>query len=150
MEYIEKFTKKICEKYPDAEITKILAENADCGYYELCQSFLDIALNAQKFKAEDGTLQGVFQYSDIDIAKAKAIDFIKNNNVTDLDSFFKILDYAYPQSVSTNDKRPKTAFIREENCKYVGYFGTLYTLTHISSSVYQKIANELIEEITAI
>lgn len=147
MEQLNNFIKKISEKYPDAEITKILSENPDCGYYELCQSYLDIALNAPKFMKENGALAGSFQYSDIDIAKEITIDFINRNHVQDLHSFFDILNYAYPNSVSKDDKRQRVAYVKNDKCSYIGYAGTLYTFTQISPEVYQKIVKELIEEI---
>ncbi len=147
MEQLNNFINKISENYPDAEITKILSENPDCGYYELCRSYLDIALNAPKFTMENGTLAGSFQHSDINSAKKKTIDFINQNNIQDLCSFFDILNYAYPNSISNDDKRQRVAYVKEDKCNYIGYVGTLYTFTQISGEVYQKIVKELIDEI---
>lgn len=64
---------------PDTEIAKLLQENDDCGYYEVCQSFVDVALNAPFVKNETGALLGVFQHADIAIAKDKAVAYNRGN-----------------------------------------------------------------------
>lgn len=67
----EQFIKQIIRDNPNTETAALLTTNKDCGYYELCQKFLDVALNAPKVRTEDGALAGVFQHVDIEIAKKR-------------------------------------------------------------------------------
>ena len=144
MKYKAAFYSKVIREHPKTETAMFVKEHPDCEYYELCQSFLDIALNAPIIKNEDGSLAGVFQHSDIDIAKQNAVSFITNHNIHDVDDFFVVLDSLYPFSALPDDKRQKSAIVRED-CGYFGYIGTWYSFTHISDNVYQGIVNEIKE-----
>lgn len=135
----------VISRYPNSEIASILSIKSDCGYYELCQSFLDVALNAPKVTTENGELAGVFQHTDINIAKNKAHSFLQSNNIKNLKEFFEILKDVYPLSESLDDTRQKTAVIRNYNRDYVGYAGTLYVFTKISDDIYDKIVEDIVE-----
>ena len=143
MKYKKQFYSRVIKDNPNTEIAKLLQENEDCGYYELCQSFLDVALNAPIIKNENGSLSGVFQHTDIAIAKEKAVAFIKNNGIKEIDSFFEILDREYPFSTAPNDTRRKSGMVKEEGAGYTGYMGTLYFFTHISDNVYSDMIAEI-------
>lgn len=150
MKYKNQFITRVIKDNPDTEIAKLLQINDDCGFYEVCQSFLDAALNAPHIKNEDGSLAGVFQHTDIAIAKETAVAFIKNNNIKDIDEFFKLLDNEYPHSAAPDDTRCKSAMVQEKGSGLMGYMGTLYFFTHISDNVYSdmvtEIKKQLIEE----
>lgn len=141
---LEALVNQVISKYPDSEITGILSKNKDCGYYELCQSFLDISLNAPKFRTEDGKVAGSFQYEDIENAKNKTLDFLRSNNIEDTATFFEILENVYPLSGSSNDSRPKTAYIPENENRRFGYAGNFYDFTKISDDVYSKIIEDIV------
>lgn len=143
MKYKKHFYSRVIKDYPGTEIAKLLQENADSGYYEVCQSFVDVALNAPIIKNDDGSLSGVFQYSDITIAKEKAVTFIKNNGITEINNFFEILDREYPFSTAPNDTRRKSGMVKEEGTGYNGYMGTLYFFSHISDNVYANMVAEI-------
>lgn len=144
MKYKAAFYSKVIREHPETETASLIKEKLDCEYYELCQSFLDVALNAPIIKNADGSLAGIFQHSDIDIAKRKAVSFITAHNIQNIDEFFAILDAQYPFSALPDDKRQKSALVRE-NCNNFGYIGTWYSFTHISDDVYHGIANEIKE-----
>ena len=144
MKYKTAFYSKVIREHPKTETASLIKEKPDCEYYELCQSFLDVALNAPIIKNADGSLAGIFQHSDIDIAKRKAVSFITAHNIQNIDEFFAILDAQYPFSALPDDKRQKSALVRE-NCNNFGYIGTWYSFTHISDDVYHGIANEIKE-----
>jgi len=150
MKHKKQFYSRVIKDNPNAEISKLLQENVDCGYYELCQSFADVALNAPFIKNDDGSLAGVFQHSDIDIAKEKAVQLIKNNAITDIDNFFKVLEHEYPFSVAPDDTRRKCGMVQEKETGLMGYMGTLYFFDYISDNVYSdmvtEIKKQLIEE----
>ena len=133
----------IIHDYPKSETAVIVSTDPDCGYFELCQSFLDIALNAQKIKNQEGGLSGVFQYSDINIAKQKAREFLSAHQIEDVDAFFALLEQQYPLTVSPDEKRQKAGLFHEENCNYVGYAGTFYDFTRISDDVFKKTVEDI-------
>ena len=140
-----RFNERVIKEHPDSLIATILDENKNCDYYELCQSFLDISLNAIPFQDERGNIKASFQRTDIEIAKQKAIAFIKNNSIADLDQFFECLEDDYPYSSCSDDTRPKTSFIKEKNCNYKGYIGTILNLTRIDEQIFRKIILEIKE-----
>lgn len=143
MKHKNQFYSRVIKDNPDTEIAKLLQENDDCGYYELCQSFVDVALNAPIIQNDGGSLSGVFQHSDIDIAKEKAVVFIRDNNITDIDRFFEILDREYPFSAAPDDTRRKSGMVQEQGTGYNGYIGTLYFFTHISNNVYSDMVADI-------
>jgi len=144
----QQFYHRIIEKYPDSEIALLIQKDELCGFFDVCQKFLDIALNAPKVKTDDGKLGGVFQYSDIDIAKATTIDFIKKFDIKNIDSIFTIIESEYPKSGEANDKRQKSGLLRGKNVEgFAGYAGTLYFFTRISDDVFQKIVRDIKKEI---
>ena len=143
----EQFINQIIQNNPNTETARLLTNNHNCGYYELCQKFLDVALNAPKVRTDEGSIAGVFQYDDIEIAKKEAILFLNNNTIEDLNNFFIILEHAYPLSASPDDKRQKTAFIKESDDRYLGYFGTFYSFTSISDDIYAKIIADIKSQI---
>lgn len=148
MKHKKEFYSRIIIDNPKSEIASILKENPDCGYYELCQCFLDIALNATIIQKEDKTLSGIFQHTDINVAKKKTIEFLKSVHIADVDAFFSILAQHYPFSASPNDNRRKCGMVQESENSYVGYIGTLYLFTQISDDIYSKIVKEIKEELT--
>ena len=143
MKHKNQFYSRVIKDNPDTQIAKLLQENDDCGYYELCQSFVDVALNAPIIQNDDGSLSGVFQHSDIDIAKEKDVAFIRDNNITDIDRFFEILDREYPFSAAPDDTRRKSGMVQEQGTGYNGYIGTLYFFTHISDNVYSDMVADI-------
>ena len=143
MKHKKHFYFRVIRDNPNTEVARLLQENEDCDYYELCQSFLDVALNAPIVKNEAGALLGIFQHTDIAIAKEKAVAFIKNNGIKEIDSFFEILDREYPFSAAPNDTRRKSGVVKEEGTGYNGYMGTMYFFTHISDNVYSDMVAEI-------
>ena len=147
MDQIKRFYSKVVKEHPNTETANLLIENPDCGFFELCQSFLYIALNAPIIQNDDGSLSGVFQFADIDTAKAKAIKFIKENGITNFEEFFLILERHYPFSASPNDTRQKSGIVREKNPDVNGYAGTLYFFTNISDNVYTKMVKSIKDDL---
>ena len=143
MRYKKQFYSRVIKDNPNTEIAKLLQDNDDCGYYEVCQSFVDAALNAPIIQNDDGSLSGVFQYSDMTIAKEKAVAFIRDNSISDIDSFFEILNREYPFSAAPDDTRRKSGMVKEQGTGYTGYTGTLYFFTHISDNVYSDMVADI-------
>ena len=143
MRYKKQFYSRVIKDNPNTEIAKLLQDNDDCGYYEVCQSFVDAALNAPIIQNDDGSLSGVFQYSDMAKEKKKAVAFIRDNSISDIDSFFEILNREYPFSAVPDDTRRKSGMVKEQGTGYTGYMGTLYFFTHISDNVYSDMVADI-------
>ena len=144
MNFKEHFRKHIIETYSNSEVALVVGNDTENQFQNLCQKFLDVALNAQKVKTEDGKLAGVFQYADIDIAKFSTIEFIHSYKIQDIDMLLKIIESEYSESGDPGDKRQKSGFLREENINgSFGYTGTLYLFTQISDDVFNKIKDEI-------
>ena len=139
----QEFNMYAVNEHPNSEIAAIVTADPDCCYYELCQSFLDIALNAQKYRNQNGELIGVFQFIDINKAKQKAKEFLAAYHIGSIDKFFSVLKQDYPSSVSSDDTRQKAGWVNEGNVKFVGYIGTLYDFTRISDEIYEKVVEEI-------
>ena len=145
---INELYSRISHEHPKSETAEIVAADNDRSYFNLCQRFLDVALNAEKVIDESGKLVSVFQYSDIDTAKQTAIEFLSTHHIKDIDSFFTILEQYYPLSVSPDEQRQKAAIYKEKNEKSVGYAGTFYDFTRISDDIYKKIVDKIKASIT--
>ena len=83
MEKID-FYNQICDNYRESEIVEIISTNPTCGFYELCQCFVDVALNAETFKDKSGVLKRLFKQEDINIVKAASLDFCNKNNIINI------------------------------------------------------------------
>ena len=77
------------------------------------------------------------------IAKEKAVAFIRDNSISDIDSFFEILNREYPFSAAPDDTRRKSGMVKEQGTGYTGYMGTLYFFTHISDNVYSDMVADI-------
>lgn len=122
--------------------------NNDSGFFEVCQKFLDIALNALKIRTKDGDFAGIFQYSDIDIAKGATIEFARKRGIKDIKSLLSIIETVYDDAKYENEKRQTSGFDRNTNISEmpVGYAGTLYFFTRIADDVFDKIKSQIISE----
>ena len=120
---INELYSRISHEHPKSETAEIVAADNDRSYFNLCQRFLDVALNAEKVIDESGKLVGVFQYSDIDTAKQTAIEFLSTHHIKDIDSFFTILEQYYPLSVSPDEQRLNIlTYVPEQVSACFGFF----------------------------
>ena len=140
----KQFYSRIIENYKDTELALLLQKDARCGFYDLCQRFLDIALNAGIIHNEDGSLSGYFYDEDILVAKETTIEFITNNNLKDIDGFFEILNHEYSFAIAADEKRRKSKYVENPHSKRIDVmFGMNYDLTRISKNVYDAIVSDI-------
>ena len=139
----------IIQNYGESELSSILVANHECNFYEVCQGFLNIALNAQIIKEKSGEKKRLFRHIEIIPAEELAASFCREYNITNLDEFFSIIEHEFHESQEESDNRKKACLIREddlkENC--FGYFGTMYVLNEISEEVFVTIVNEIKEKL---
>lgn len=114
----------------------IKQEGAMCGFYELCQRYVDVALNAEKFiDKETHNLMCCNKFSDIEIAAEHTKDFVKKYRIKDHDSLLTMIKQRYVESISQNDKREKSTFVpaKEYPTGSIGLMGQYVILTDIPS-----------------
>lgn len=126
------------------EIYKVIkTDGKNSHFFELCNTFLDIALNSIKFKDENGKICGCFKYEDIDKAKIATKQFVDKYKIKDLDNLFNIIHEYYKKTKNPNDNRASSGFIRNDslNNYSMGLYGTYYDFTNIP--VWDDIVNDI-------
>lgn len=137
------------DSLPD-ELMRILSVNPqESGFFELCQNFEDIALNAPKIRKQ-GTceVQGVFQFTDIDTAKRATKAYIQEHHIIDVHSFLEVVHDMYPHAVLWDDKREKSGLVRPEDYDGTSPFaGVYYDFTRIPEDQWQEIIADVLKYI---
>jgi len=72
-----------------------IIHNINSGFYELCQKYLEIALNAQKIKTDDEKISNSFNYSEMEAVKRITIEFLKKNRINNINSLLRIIKLMY-------------------------------------------------------
>lgn len=143
LDFKNEFYKEVIEAYKGSELATLLENNPCNGFFELCQKYVDIGLNAPTRKNEVGGLEGCFQFSDIAIAKRHTIEFIHRFEIQDIDGFFHALENHYSHAIDPQDQRRRTKTIMSETFTY----GTLYRLSELPHDIFQKIVQEIRSEL---
>ena len=118
-------------------------------FYELCQKYSDIALNADKQRIP-GTcdVQGCFQFADIDIAKQATKDYVLEWKIKDIEVLLALIHEFHSRAVEWDDKRTKGGRVLPENYDYQSmYAGKLFDFTRLPEDIWQGIAKEVQEYI---
>ncbi len=118
-------------------------------FYELCQKYSDIALNAIKQQVP-GTcdVQGCFQFADIEIAKRATKEYVTNWGIKDIDALLSLIHAFHSQAVAWDDKRTTSGIVRPENYDYQSmYAGQYFNFKEIPDDIWAEIAHEVKEYI---
>lgn len=134
-----RFIEDTIREHPNTELSVLLTSQGDCGFYELCQKFVDVGLNSEKHKTEDFEIAAVFDYGDMDVARTATIDFIRKNGITDVISFLEILNIRYPHSSDPSDPRQKTATYMNESYQ----FGKFFSFSQLPDDVFHEITKDI-------
>ena len=126
------------------ELSNIIKnEEQNSNFFELCNTFLDIALNSEKFKDENERISGCFKIEDINKAKIATKQFVDKYKIQDLDNLFKIIHDNYKKTKDPNDSRDTSGMIRNENMNsFIGLYGIYYDFTSI------PIWDDIVKDIT--
>ena len=106
-------------------------------FYELCQKYSDIALNAIKQRIP-GTcdVQGCFQFTEIEAA--------------DIDALLSLIHEFHSYAVAWDDKRTTSGSVLPENYDYQSmYAGKYYNFKELPDDIWEQIAREVKEYICA-
>ena len=121
------------------EIKRIVTEEKyHSGFYELCQKYSDIALNAPKEKDDDnGKIYSCLQLSDIDVAVSATCQYISDNNIKDIIGFISSIKAMYKYAERDNDDRVSTTYIPSSDDGF-GRFGMYYDFMSLPNELWDK------------
>lgn len=131
------------EEIKNMEIFNVIEENY-LDFYDVCEKFADISLNALKYKVA-GTcdVQGCFQFTDIERAKRCAKEFFDNKSLKNVDEYMLAISLMYRLAVDHNDARCLGAIVKSENKDSpIGSLSTYYNFAKIPSNIWQDIEKE--------
>lgn len=128
----------------DNEIaTFVKNEGEASGFYELCATFLDIALDAPKFK-DGATFIGE---KDCEVAVASTVEYINNHNITNVEGLIDLIHEHYSRAVRKGEKRPLSGTVMQYDSKGCGGIGTLYNFSKIPANLWGNIRGYILQEI---
>lgn len=118
-------------------------------FYELCQKYSDIALNAIKQRVP-GTcdVQGCFQFTDIEAAKQATKDYVAEWEIKDIDVLLSLIHDYHSHAVAWDDKRMTSGRVLPENYDYQSmYAGKYFSFKRLPEDIWEQIAHEVKEYI---
>lgn len=143
------FSCHIVENYNGNELAQILVKDPYCNFYELCQKYLDLALNAIPVKSENGEIFRHFQDVDVNLVKTTVLDFFHQHDIRDFEKFFEITKQVYNLSIASNEKR-KTAgsiLVKALYTEEFGSCGEFGAFNVIPDEVFDKLEIEIMQEV---
>lgn len=125
-------------------LKKIIAKE-DSGFFELCKKYADIGINAPKFRENENTLsvQGVFQFKDIDAAKNATVKFVSDKGIKCIEEFLTAINVFYPSAVEWDDKRQTHGVIMEHSM--MGGVGTYINFAELPDDQWEHVKSEVLE-----
>lgn len=124
-------------------------EDNTSKFYELCSAFSNISLNAPKW-ADPKTceVQASFQYIDIDKAKSALKDYIVETGLSDIEGLLGAVGQMHRLAVAWDDPRVKSGVVHPEGFNWQpGFFGKYHNFCELPTDMWQKIRDEILEEI---
>ena len=121
------------------EVVEIIKHQSDSfDFYNLCQKYVDIALNAMVFiDKESSSIGGIYKFDDVNIAAEDTKSFVDKYNISDVDCLLTMIKNRYFESKSRYDTRKRTQMVQPKNTddtyNSVGYFGTLIDKADITA-----------------
>ncbi|NCB75031.1 MAG: hypothetical protein EOM51_09865 [Clostridia bacterium] len=110
------------------EVIKAITDDENCDFYELCQKYVDIALN-QKLVKDETTheLFGYVSHEDIDLAAYFTRLFVRKYQIVGKNELLSMIKERYIDSISPDEIRVQEGVVNEGGTQSlpVGYFGTL-------------------------
>lgn len=139
----ESFYQKIYDlEISSPEISALLKKEPqeDSQFFELCNHYVKIALNAPRYRVE-GTCNvcGVFQEDDIDRAMYATDDYVKQHNIVDFSCLLSVIKKMHEYATTPEDGN-KSALIMAES----GGFGMYYNFAQIPDDIWVDISEKIL------
>lgn len=122
----------------------------DTQFYELCQKYSDISLNAIKQRIP-GTcdVQGCFQFADIESAKHATKNYVVEWEIKDIDTLLSLIHDFHSRAVAWDDKRTTSGRVLPENYNYQSIYGGKYfNFKELPEDTWESIALDVKEYIS--
>jgi len=142
----EQFYNSIKDKSISQELKNIIEEKReDSGFFELCQTYADISLNApKKVNRFSKTVQGCFLDEDVDEAKYATSKFVDQYEIKDIDGLLQSIELMHGLAVEWDDKRIKMETIYSEQNHFTEpRIGMYYDYCRLPSNTWKSIENEI-------
>ena len=109
-------------------------------FYELCKAFMDVALNSEKIRMEDGSIGGKFYSDDILNASILINKYQEKYNIDDNLLKKSLRLYAH-NSIEDDDTRQKMYFDQSSNKQRENShtIGVLYNFTELPIGIVEEI-----------
>ena len=122
------------------EFLKELPDNlANEDFYELCKVLMDLALDSEKIRFEDGKVGARFSPEGMANASKVAKVYMESHNMDEETLIKAIRVHAY-KAVDDNDNRQKAYFDQSQSDSRVS--GVLYIFTDIPDGILRKIIQD--------
>lgn len=118
-------------------------------FYELCQKYSDIALNAPKQRVPNTCdVQACFQFADIDAAKYATKKYVEQWGIKDIDALLSLIQELHWRAVAWDDERVTGGRVVPENYDYSSmYGGKYYNFKELPDDIWETISCEIKEYI---
>ena len=120
----------------------ITNEGENSGFYELCAEFLDIALDAPKFK--DGKTSII--QKDFEGAATSALIYIEEHDISDVHGLLDLIYEHHSHALRMNETRPTSGRVMEYDSYGYG-IGTLYDFSKIPKVFWKDIKSWIMSKI---
>ena len=121
-------------------LSKIPQEYSNEDFYFLCKAFMEVALNADKFKTPDGAVVGNFHLEDMNNASRLVKEYVSKHG-TDVNVLKRTIRIYAHESIDDSDKRQKAFYDQNSNHGNMPAYqaGTLYLFIEIPNNVMDEI-----------
>ena len=127
----------------DSEIAMFVKNNGEnSGFYELCATFLDIALNAKSFS--DGS--AIFDNADINTAIQMTLAYIKEHEITHPLDLLDLIYEHHTHALRKDENRPTSRTVWKNESSQWGRIGIFYDFTKIPVSIWDEIKGKIKEQ----
>ena len=123
--------------------TYVKEKGEESRFYELCAEFLDIALDAPKYK--DGTT--VICEKDFESAAASAIIYAEEHNVLDIEDLLDLIYAHHSHAVRKNETRSLGGRVMEYDSRGMGGIGMFYDFSKIPANIWETIKSYILNKI---
>lgn len=121
-------------------LNKMPQEFSNEDFYLLCKAFIDVALNADKYKTPEGAVAGNFHLEDMNKASKLVKDYLAKYEIN-AESLKRAIKVHAHETIDDDDKRQKAFYDQNTNRVNAPAYqtGTLYIFTEVPNNVMEEI-----------
>lgn len=117
-------------------------------FYQACRTYLNIVLNADYFKSENGVVKGLYFYNDIDAFILLFNDLFILLNREDQELLFDHINDSFIKTATSKeiDSLPSGMVRNTTDKQAIGYYGTYYVCERVPEETVASIKKRLFEK----